>query len=87
MEGNRFAIYRCMDTIKFCNFVIPKDTLALVSLYSLHMDENYWRDPFVFRPERFLDEYGAFIHHENFMPFGSGNISPHINRPNMSPKI
>lgn len=62
-----------METIKFNNYVIPKGTLALVSLYSLHMDENYWKDPHVFRPERFLDEYGMFIHHEYFLPFGSGN--------------
>lgn len=62
-----------METVKFKNFVIPKGTLALVSLYSLHMDKDYWKDPLVFRPERFLDEYGMFIHHENFMPFGSGN--------------
>lgn len=62
-----------METVKFNDYVIPKGTLALVSLYSLHMDENYWKDPHVFRPERFLDEYGMFIHHEHFMPFGSGN--------------
>ncbi len=67
-------IHRCMETVKFNNYVIPKGTLALVSLYSLHMDEQYWKDPHVFRPERFLDEYGLFIHHEHFMPFGSGNF-------------
>ncbi|XP_037035613.1 methyl farnesoate epoxidase-like [Bradysia coprophila] len=65
-------VHRCMETVKFDNYVIPKGTLALVSLYSLHMDENYWKDPHTFRPERFLDEYGMFIHHEHFMPFGSG---------------
>lgn len=74
----RQIVRRCMETVKFNNYVIPKGTLALVSLYSLHMDPAYWKDPLVFRPERFLDEYGMFIHHENFMPFGSGKINFHF---------
>lgn len=65
-------VHRCTETAKFRGFIIPKDTMALVSLYSLHMDEAYWGDPLVFRPERFLNEYGQFVHHEYFLPFGLG---------------
>lgn len=64
--------HRCTDTVKFHGYVIPKNTIALISLYGLHMDEKYWKDPLKFRPERFLDEFGNFIHHEYFIPFGLG---------------
>lgn len=65
-------VHRCTETVKFGGYIIPKDTIALVSLYSMHMDEAYWKDPYSFRPERFLDEHGHFIYHENFLPFGLG---------------
>lgn len=65
-------VHRCMETVKFGDYIIPKDTMALVSLYSLHMDEHYWKDPFTFRPERFLNDSGQFVHHEYFIPFGLG---------------
>lgn len=67
-------VHRCMETIKFGEYIIPKDTMALVSLYSLHMDVDYWKDPFNFRPERFINEFGQFIHHEYFLPFGLGKF-------------
>lgn len=64
--------HRCTEAVKFRGYIIPKNTIALVSLYGLHMNEKYWKDPLVFRPERFLDEFGNFIHHEYFIPFGLG---------------
>lgn len=64
--------HRCTADVQLGKFVIPKDTMALVSLYSLHMDTDYWRDPHVFRPERFMDDGGNLVQHECFMPFGSG---------------
>lgn len=51
--------------------VIPKNTTVLFSIFSVHMDEGYWGDPLVFRPERFLDG-DETISHEGFMPFGAG---------------
>lgn len=37
------------------------------------MDEDFWKDPYVFRPERFLDETGQLVVPERFIPFGLGN--------------
>lgn len=66
-------VHRCTADVVLGKYTIPKDTMALVSLYSLHMDKDYWRDPYVFRPERFLDDGGAqLVQHENFLPFGLG---------------
>lgn len=67
--------HRSMDGVQFREYTIPKDTLMLVSLYSLHMDKNYWQDPEVFRPERFLNDNGEYIPHaEQFFPFGLGKL-------------
>lgn len=66
--------HRAEETVKFLDHIIPKDAVMLVSLYSLNMDEEYWKDPKVFRPERFLNENGELIQHmEQFLPFGMGN--------------
>lgn len=69
-------IHRCMETTKLGSFTVPKDTLALVSLYSLHMDAEYWHDPHTFRPERFIHcDTGELVqHHDHFMPFGAGRF-------------
>lgn len=66
--------HRTTETVQFQEYTIPKDTVMIVSLYSLNMDKNYWLDPEVFRPERFLNDNGEYIPHaEQFIPFGSGN--------------
>ncbi|XP_055385573.1 methyl farnesoate epoxidase-like [Condylostylus longicornis] len=65
-------IHRTLQTVNYQNYIIPKNTLALVSIYSLNMDKKYWIDPHNFRPERFLNNDGKLIHHEYFIPFGLG---------------
>jgi cytochrome P450 len=48
-----------------------QDTVILVNLWSFHKDPNFWSDPEVFRPERFLDEKGMLIK-DYTLPFGAG---------------
>ena len=43
-----------------------------VNIYSVHMDETYWKDPHVFRPERHLNDQGKVVKSDHFMPFGVG---------------
>lgn len=66
-------IHRALKDVAFGEYIIRKDTLALVSIHSLHMDRDYWKDPEVFRPERFMNAEGEIIKHEfYFLPFGHG---------------
>ncbi|XP_055701115.1 probable cytochrome P450 305a1 [Phlebotomus papatasi] len=51
---------------------VPKDVTILINLHSVHMDEDFWGDPQVFRPERFLDDTGKICNVERLMPFGQG---------------
>ncbi|XP_046363738.2 cytochrome P450 1A1-like [Haliotis rufescens] len=53
---------------------IKKGTVAFINLYSMSQDKNVWGDPEVFRPERFLDEFGQIRRSllEEFLPFSIG---------------
>lgn len=65
--------HRATECSKINEYTIPEDTVVLVSLYSLNMDKDYWKDPGIFRPERFLNSNGEYIQHaEQFFPFGLG---------------
>jgi len=61
-----------MADTKLQGHSIPKGTLVHVNIYSVHMDETYWKDPHVFRPERHLNDQGKVVKSDHFMPFGVG---------------
>ena len=46
---------------------IPKGTVVACNMHKFHMDEDYWKDPEVFNPDRFLDGPK-----EQFIPYGMG---------------
>jgi len=47
---------------------------VMANAFSVHMDPKYWKDPEMFRPERFLDEQRMIIGSEYVLPFGLGMI-------------
>ncbi|KAG5892807.1 hypothetical protein JTB14_007309 [Gonioctena quinquepunctata] len=63
---------RVLRNTTLSGYYIPKDSTVLISAYSVHNDIDYWKDPGVFRPGRFLDEEGKLIYHERYLPFGLG---------------
>uniref|UniRef100_A0A182WIH0 Cytochrome P450 n=1 Tax=Anopheles minimus TaxID=112268 RepID=A0A182WIH0_9DIPT len=66
-------VHRATEDVELCGYRIPKDSIVLPLLYSLQMDREYWIDPEVFRPERFLNEDGdRVVQHDLFIPFGAG---------------
>lgn len=62
--------HRVVKSFKIGKYSIPKNTLVLFNLYSVHMDKNQWKNPQQFTPERFL-ENGKIKINENFFPFGN----------------
>lgn len=44
----------------------------MLSTYSVHHDDQIFEDPEAFKPERFLDENGAFKPSEKMIHFGMG---------------
>ncbi|XP_039395961.1 cytochrome P450 2U1 [Mauremys reevesii] len=53
-------------------YTIPKGSVIVPNLWSVHRDPNIWERPDDFQPTRFLDENGQLIKREMFIPFGIG---------------
>jgi len=51
---------------------LTQETAVILNLWSFHNDPNFWGDPEVFRPERFLDEKGQLLKKDYSMPFSAG---------------
>ena len=53
---------------------IPSDAIILADLDSVNSDQAKWKDPEVFRPQRFIHKDGSLLSVEEFTPFFLGNV-------------
>ncbi|KAG1370127.1 putative Cytochrome P450 78A5 [Cocos nucifera] len=54
-------------------FFIPAGTTAMVNMWAITHDGSIWKDPWAFRPERFLEEDLSILGSDlRLSPFGSG---------------
>ena len=51
---------------------IPKGTLVNAMLFHVMSDPQYWKDPDLFNPERFINNQGKFQRDERVVPYGIG---------------
>ncbi|XP_033758198.1 vitamin D(3) 25-hydroxylase-like [Pecten maximus] len=63
--------------VEFEGYTIQKGTVIFGNLYGAHHDEELWKDPWEFRPERFLTADGTplpldHVVHKNSIAFGVG---------------
>ena len=59
-------------------YAVPAGTLVLMNTWGSHHDEQFWGDPSVFRPERFLDACGMLVladhpARKRILAFGAGH--------------
>ena len=66
--------HKTIQETKIDGQAIPKGTQIFVNLWALHYDEREWDEPTAFKPERFLDADGNFVHgmKKGLLPFGAG---------------
>ncbi|KAL4230860.1 cytochrome P450 2 subfamily U member 1 [Mactra antiquata] len=74
----RLLPHYCYDDIVFEGYFVPKGSIIVPNIWSVHHDEKLWRDPWNARPERFLDEDGFLLPSEHIycssvIPFGLGD--------------
>ncbi|XP_075693047.1 cytochrome P450 2J6-like isoform X1 [Rhinoderma darwinii] len=53
-------------------YTIPKGTLIITDLSSVHYDESQWKYPHEFNPENFLNKDGELEKVDSFLPFSAG---------------
>ncbi len=51
---------------------VPNGTFMFGSIRHLHMDPEFWPEPQLFNPERFMGEYVPSFESKHFCPFSSG---------------
>ena len=59
------------EDVKLGGYDIPKNTHVMTHYYAVLHDKEYWGDPEVFRPERFIKD-GKFASDEHDIAFGFG---------------
>ncbi|KAB0801349.1 hypothetical protein PPYR_05703 [Photinus pyralis] len=59
---------------------VEVDTPIMIPLYGLHTDPKYFKDPYVFDPERFMGENKESIVRGAYLPFGDGPRACHGQR-------
>ncbi|XP_029289152.1 cytochrome P450 2F2-like [Cottoperca gobio] len=67
------SVFHCTtkDT-ELMGYSIPRGTLIIPNLTSVLNEEGQWKAPNEFNPENFLNDQGAFVKPEAFMPFSAG---------------
>ena len=79
--------HRVLQDIEIDKYRIPKDTFVFSVLYHIMRDPDYWHDPEIFKPERFLNESGEVIKEERFIPFGVGKYNNYESQGSKNGKI
>ncbi|XP_075990873.1 putative cytochrome P450 303a1 [Anticarsia gemmatalis] len=68
--GRTFGVpHRALTNTRLAGYNIPKDTMVVSNYTNILMNENYFPDPYAFRPERFLYN-GKIYLPDCYFPFG-----------------
>ena len=64
------------DGLDLGGYRVPKGTSVFVNTWAIGRNPQFWNEPDVFRPERFLEKQISFYGKDfEFIPFGSGKKS------------
>ncbi|XP_015121196.1 probable cytochrome P450 303a1 [Diachasma alloeum] len=64
--------HRALKDTYIMGYRIPKDTMLAANFSRILMSDEFYEDPEVFRPERFIDSKGNISIPEQYMPFSIG---------------
>ncbi|XP_050452053.1 cytochrome P450 4C1-like [Cataglyphis hispanica] len=67
-----FILRNIKEDVKLNSYVIPAGTILFLDIYGVHRDPNFWSNPEVFDPDRFLPERIKNRHPYSYLPFSAG---------------
>lgn len=68
-----YILPRCSETsVQLGKYLIPAGTSLNVNVYVIHHHGGYFKDPFTFAPDRFLDQGKSDASDDAWVPFGTG---------------
>ncbi|KAL6431520.1 hypothetical protein ACFW04_007243 [Cataglyphis niger] len=68
-----FLILRTVEEdVKLHSYIIPAGTILHLHIYGVHRDPNFWPNPEVFDPDRFLPERIHNRHPYSYLTFSAG---------------
>ncbi|XP_071652110.1 cytochrome P450 4C1-like [Temnothorax longispinosus] len=60
------------EDVKTESYLIPTGSVMHINIYDIHRDPNFWPNPNVFDPDRFLPERIQKRHPYSYLPFSAG---------------
>ncbi|XP_068989721.1 cytochrome P450 4C1-like isoform X1 [Neodiprion pinetum] len=60
------------DDLEIGEYTLPKGSLAVIDILSIHRNKEFWPDPLKFNPDRFLPDEVAERHAYCYIPFSAG---------------
>ncbi|KAJ0982077.1 hypothetical protein J5N97_010332 [Dioscorea zingiberensis] len=71
--GPLLVPHESLDDCVVGGYHVPRRTILLANIHSIHRDPNIWPEPTKFMPERFMEEKGQGLNAKaSIMPFGMG---------------
>ncbi|XP_011864443.1 PREDICTED: cytochrome P450 4C1-like, partial [Vollenhovia emeryi] len=60
------------EDVKLQSYIVPAGTYVFFNMYKAHRDPNFWPNPELFDPDRFLPEKIRNRHPYSYVPFSAG---------------
>ncbi|XP_072761649.1 cytochrome P450 4C1-like [Anoplolepis gracilipes] len=67
-----FILRKTAEDVKLQSYVVPSGTNIYLNIWGVHRDPNFWPNPEVFDPDRFLPEKIKNRHPYSYIPFSAG---------------
>ncbi|KAL6431901.1 hypothetical protein ACFW04_007377 [Cataglyphis niger] len=67
-----FLLRSVQKDVTLDSYVVPAGTILQLDIFGVHRDPNFWPNPEIFDPDRFLPENMQNHHPYSYLPFSAG---------------